>query len=54
MVFGLGTMEGDIGPDTGFTWYFYSKDLKMTLPLLCGLVPILDGDKEDNGLWPPN
>ena len=47
-------MEGNIGPDTDFTWYFYSKDLKMTLPLPCGLVPILDGNEDDFPLWPSN
>ena len=45
------TMEGDVDPNADFTWYFYSKDLKMTLLLPRGLVPILDGE-EDNGLWP--
>jgi hypothetical protein len=50
-LFGPGTMEGDVDPNTDFTWYFYLKDLKMTLPLPHGLVPILDGE-EDNSLWP--
>ena len=50
-LFGPGTMEGDVDPNADFTWYFYSKDFKMTLPLPRGLVPILDGE-EDNGLWP--
>lgn len=56
MVFGPGTMEGDISPNADFTWYFYSKDLKMMLPLLHGLVLILDGDEEDDHLclWPSN
>ena len=55
-VFGPGTMEGDIGPNADFTWYYYSKDLKMTLLLPHGLVPIIDGDEEDDHLhlWPSN
>jgi hypothetical protein len=35
-LFGHGTMEGDVDRNTDFTWYFYSKDLKMILPLLHG------------------
>ncbi|EDR12128.1 uncharacterized protein LACBIDRAFT_323177 [Laccaria bicolor S238N-H82] len=44
------TREGDISPDADFTWYFYSKNLKMTLSLPCSLVPILNGEEEDNSL----
>jgi hypothetical protein len=48
--FGPSTTAGDLDPNADFTWYFYSEELQMTLPLPLGIIPVLEADEEE--LWP--
>ncbi len=49
-VFGPGLDGGDVDENADYMWHVYSKDLKMVVPLPRDVVPIIDGEDNDN-IW---